>query len=413
VSVAVRLSRFGLLLKVPRPLSAMAATGIIKTIRATTGEGEEFDLAGSMNEAQARELIRSAFTEPLTCKPCKLTFIVGGGKAVRSRYDEALPKWLSSELRALKYEEDKSAALGDQGSFKHQHDTGANLIYLHVYPIVVVSEAGAAGAGAGSGGEGRAGAGGSGSAAGVGPAGLALESPEYTLLTCPLDQFQKAVAAKVVSYAQKKRLAALLGDYEKRLETHEAKMIATAAPLSATEQAEYDLSTREALAEKSAWLQKEMKDQVAAGRLTAPEREKVAAAMSEKATSLKAELAAAKEAGAAKKVTALEAAVAQLEERRAAVAAAPAINHPVRADGEMRKALSGIEAADRLKATISRAGRLASLAESHELAKRSDHEERLAALRAEARGWFEADDEFDARCAAAMKALAGAGGRRR
>ena len=65
-------------------------------------------------------------------------FIVGGGKLVRSKYSEEMPKWVNSALRSVGFESDNSAAetLDSQGTFKQQHDTGKNLIYIIVFPKV-------------------------------------------------------------------------------------------------------------------------------------------------------------------------------------------------------------------------------------------------------------------------------------
>ena len=49
---------------------------------------------------------------PLTAptEMIKCTFVVGGGKLVRSRYAEDLTKWLVAALREIGYTEDRSAA---------------------------------------------------------------------------------------------------------------------------------------------------------------------------------------------------------------------------------------------------------------------------------------------------------------
>ena len=99
-------------------MSGLGATA--RSIR-TSLESDEHDLAGGVTEAQAVELVRAAFGTPLPCsKPLKVTFIVGGGKGVRAKYDEKLPLWLSGELRVLGYEEDRGASLGSQRCYKRQ-----------------------------------------------------------------------------------------------------------------------------------------------------------------------------------------------------------------------------------------------------------------------------------------------------
>jgi len=78
----------------------------------------------------------------------RTSFIVGGGKKVRGKYDAALPKYISQALGAIGYEEDKGASvsLACQGRFKYQHNTDTDLKTMHVFPRVeVVAEDVAAG----------------------------------------------------------------------------------------------------------------------------------------------------------------------------------------------------------------------------------------------------------------------------
>ena len=63
----------------------------------------------------------SAFSLPLEAptEMVRFTFVVGGGKLVRSKYDEDLPKWITAALREIGFSEDRSAALdfSSQGMF--------------------------------------------------------------------------------------------------------------------------------------------------------------------------------------------------------------------------------------------------------------------------------------------------------
>lgn len=90
---------------------------------------EQFELSG-YTEARSKELIVSAFSEPLIAPQemvrcsffmqklipqgilhqIRFTFVVGGGKLVRSRYPEELPKWVIASLREIGFVEDRSAA---------------------------------------------------------------------------------------------------------------------------------------------------------------------------------------------------------------------------------------------------------------------------------------------------------------
>ena len=119
----------------------------------------------------------------------KFTFIVGGGKLVRQKYNDDLPKWMATALRDVGYSEDRSAAetFDSQGTFKQQHDTGQNLKYVIVYPHVTCSSAGKASAGT--------------DASSDGGAVLDTNTPEYIVTACELATFKDIVNSKVNSMA--------------------------------------------------------------------------------------------------------------------------------------------------------------------------------------------------------------------
>ena len=75
-------------------------------------------------------MVIGAFSKPLTktSQPVQFTFVVGGGKLVRARYPDELRRWMSDALKELGFDEDRGGSLGSQGCFKHQHDTGLNLV---------------------------------------------------------------------------------------------------------------------------------------------------------------------------------------------------------------------------------------------------------------------------------------------
>ena len=89
-------------------------------------ESDTYDL-GNYTEERVKELIKKVFSSPLPnpTSMIKITFIVGGGKLVRSKYDDNLPKYCVATLRDLNFSEDKSAAetFDSQGTFKQQHGT--------------------------------------------------------------------------------------------------------------------------------------------------------------------------------------------------------------------------------------------------------------------------------------------------
>jgi hypothetical protein len=201
----------------------------------------------------------------------RFTFVVGGGKLVRSRYAEDLPKWMATALRDIGFSEDRSAAetfdsqgiilsrdptipgdfndettlLFKTGTFKQQHDTGQNLKYLIVYPRVACAAAAAAAPGGASGG--KVGA------AGPGEEQLDTKSPEYIVSACELETFKEIVASKTSSWRQSKRLLKVLQDSVERFQAIEAKLC-SGAPLTPFEQSVYEANSG-VDAEKITWLQ--------------------------------------------------------------------------------------------------------------------------------------------------------------
>lgn len=107
-----------------------------------TLESEQYDLAG-YEDQQVQLLVQEAFSTPLACAAMvRITFVVGGGKTVRSKYNESLARTLGNSLQELGFVQDSTAScdLASAGSFKGQHDTQRNLKLVHVYPKIVGSQ---------------------------------------------------------------------------------------------------------------------------------------------------------------------------------------------------------------------------------------------------------------------------------
>ena len=119
---------------------------VAKQIRTSSEAVERYDLAG-YDEKQVTSLISDAFGAPLEGKdPVKITFVVGAGKGGRQKYNESLTKFLTAALQKLEFTEDRgaSACIECFGTFKQQHDTAKNLLFMHVFPRVNIAEEGAA-----------------------------------------------------------------------------------------------------------------------------------------------------------------------------------------------------------------------------------------------------------------------------
>ena len=356
---------------------------IAKVIRSTTSYdagADRFDLAG-FSESQAIELA-NVFKEPLhATEPLRFTFVIGGGRLVRTKYDSSLGKWFMGALSAIGYDDDRGASLGSQGSYKRQEDLGQNLVYVHVFPRIAATPTPTADAPAAS-------------------AETAAASPSQRVLTCSTLELQRIIPSRAPTWSEKRTVLALVTAALTRLDEYEARMAAR-VPLSATEQAEYDTLSREALDEKSQWLHAQLKAAVSGGQLTALEFETVLREMDAKLAALRSAAAAATAGDAAARAAA---AVAALEEKRSAVARAaarPMAPPPLRGEAEIRKARGTLAAIERVEKAAH--GRLMTLAEAREVGARPDVEARLAALLAEARGWWESSEAFEARVAASAR----------
>ncbi len=99
------------------------AAAIVKQLRAVTqyDAHERFDLAG-FTQPQCTDLVLAAFassTAPYSL-PLRFTFIVGGGRLVRAKYNDDLLKWLTAALREAGFEDDRGASIGSELVYKRQ-----------------------------------------------------------------------------------------------------------------------------------------------------------------------------------------------------------------------------------------------------------------------------------------------------
>ena len=349
---------------------------------------EQFDLA-NYTEQRVADFVRATFSTPLTAptQMVRFTFVVGGGKLVRQKYNDDLPKWMATALRDVGYVEDRSAAetFDSQGTFKQQHDTGQNLKYVIVFPRVTCATAGAAGksdpaaAGGGGGGGGDA---------------LDTKSPEYIVCACELSTFKEIVASKTTSWRQRKRLLKVVQDGAETFQAIEAKLV-SGQQLSPKEQALYE-SNSGVDAEKISWLQGEVKKMVDEGKLTASEKEELLASLDANLKAIDEEKAAAAKEGKEKKVEALETKRAGVVTRKGVVQKIEPVQHRLKHGDEVQKL--------RLRLLplllLEDKGRSCSLtlADLKTLEEKSDLEEKIAGLEAASRGWWEDDADFDAKC---------------
>jgi hypothetical protein len=336
-------------------------------------------------ESRVHDLIVSAFAMPLEAatEMIRFTFVVGGGKLIRAKYDEDLPKWMVTALREIGFNEDRSAALdfSSQGTFKHQHDTGQNIKTIIVFPHVLCCQKKAPGAAT------------SGSAAAA--SAPAANSPETIVRAAGLDTFKEIVASKTSTWKQKKNLLKVLQDGLDDYRALEAKLVRGEA-LSPAEQARYDESTGEDEV-KITWLQGEIKAAVDSGKLTAKEKAEVLGHIDSNIAAVTTELDKARAENKPKKVATLEDKLKALVERKASVQRVEAVPfHRLKHCDEIMKhrlkllALQPLEEKQRAQSLT--------MAELKMLEPKPDIEEAIRGLEQASKGWFADEEIFRSSC---------------
>lgn len=339
-------------------------------------------------QSRAHDLMVAAFSTPLDAprEMIRCTFVVGGGKLVRSKYDEELPKWVSAALREIGFEEDRSAALdfASQGTFKQQHDTGQNLKTIIVFPRVTCADTK-------SGGE----------APEQKTGGFSTTSPEYIIAACEFSTFQDVVGTKAPSWTQKKKMLKSLQDVCEKFREVEAKLVRGEA-LSAEEQARYDSNSGQD-EQKVTWLQSEIKGMVEKGQITPKEKSEVISQIEANIATLNSEIEKMKADNKPKKVAAMEERLAVLVEKKKTIAAiTPLTHHRLRLGDEVLKLRMKLLTFGPLEEK-QRMGGL-TLAELKQLEPKFDIEANVASLEQASRGWFDDDDDFKLSCEMEAKA---------
>ena len=378
--------------------------GIVQEVRTATGNDQTVvDCAGLSGKERVDRFVAEAFGEalPASSAGCQVTLTIGGGKQTRGKYDPVLGKLLSDALKAHGYTEDRGASRDTPKTFKHQHDTSKNLVFMHVYPDCCAQ----------GGGEER-----NWSyefeeeEEESDPCEGLLEGPPppartlgVLLARMPLEAFREVVRCRAASYTAKKRALESVKEMGATVAEIEGKM-ARVEPLSETEELLYEAATE--VAEKRAHLEGELKAHLAG---TSPEH----ALTRDEARAVSADL-----EGKAKQLA--EAAEGGAGASKGKKAKLEAMLGEVRGALDALKASSGAHGAGP-GAPLAHAERLAllykSLAAFDIVAKKMEKNaatvEEMASynrnvpgikdeadqLEGDSRELFEADDEFEARCA--------------
>ncbi len=336
----------------------MAQTKADKIARSilASGSDEEFDLAG-FDAGQVKQLVTAAFANPIACREMfRISFVVGGGKKVRSKYDDKLPKELSSALSELGFSEDKGASvsLACQQSFKYQHNTDTDLKTMHVFPRVDIAAEEAEGAGGEDGIEGEL-------------------TPERMCTVCSMDVFGAMIADKVHHFSQKRGLLRLLKATDARMAEMEQRM-ANMEALTPAEDALYN--SAQDLSDKIALLTEQMDAAMRGGKLTKPEQADVLEQLSKQEAGL---AEAVKAAASDKKRTKLQKRLDDVSALRTSVADAKPIKTVVKHGEEIAELTARVARMDALVADNA-----LSLDGMMQLPKLK---ERLSELKADG-GWF-------------------------
>jgi hypothetical protein len=355
------------------------ATGLARDIRASV-VSDQFDLGG-YTEQRAKDLIYSAFKTPFSAptEMIKITLVVGGGKLVRARYSDELPKWIMTFLRDVGYTEDKSAAetFDSQGTFKHQHDIGQNLKYVIVYPYVDCANAKAS------------------SSASTEEGKVDTSSPDFTVVTCDISTFQEILNSKVQSYHQKKKLLKHLQSKQEEFKTIEAKLISGHEKLTDKEQFIYDSNPGNDQ-EKLTILQNALKEMVDHGQLTQREKKELLKSIEGNLYLMQNDIDSAKAENKPKKVENLTAKKDVIIARKALVEKINPIQPRLIYGDDIRSLywkLYPLASLEEKSRSIS-----LTMADLKQLEEKSNFEEEIKKLQEASKGWFEDLEDFNERC---------------
>mmetsp|Transcript_1309 Transcript_1309/g.2184 ORF Transcript_1309/g.2184 Transcript_1309/m.2184 type:complete len:405 (-) Transcript_1309:229-1443(-) len=347
------------------------AAALAKELRAATSS-EDFDLAG-YGANGITDLMAAAFKDPIPSeKMLGFRFTVGGGKKVRQKYGDDMPKYCRDALRAIGYEEDRgaSAVLACQGMFKYQHDTDKDLKFIHVFPKIDVEAAKAAKPAADDDDE------------EITVAGMKIEDlpPSHLCTIISRSTFQQLLNKQCPSFSQKKALLKAMKEMAHRIEHMEKKM-AEMQQLSAEEEEIY--SSQQELPEKLADLEKQLQDMMKNGNLTKAEIERMVKDFEEKKGQLEGMIQQSKDAG--KKTQKLEENLQVLDTQIQSLKSATPVVHRRKEDREiltLRKQLRDLK-------TIEESKQLVSLEDMKKLNAKPQIMARLEELEAERKGWFD------------------------
>ena len=301
------------------------------------------------------------------------TFIVGGGKLSRSKYDSKCGQVVTAALNNLGFVEDRGASCVNEcaGCFKSQHDTGKNVFTVVVFPRIEVLVSAAS----------------SGSNADDDDNLIPTSSPSYKMAVAPLTTFKNLLSTYVPTYLEKKACQQTLDGLLELEQAIESKMM-NGNPLDSAEQSFYDSACD--IKEKHSYVQKEASKHVDDGRLTAREKEYILELNEGRIQSLMSEKSSAATAERLKKALARK---QQLQ--TISPVESEQYPPPLRYEATIRTLRKKVTPLCAIE--DSARGRLMTLAETRAVTEKEELETEIAHLEEASCGWFEDEESFTAR----------------
>lgn len=230
-----------------------------------------YDCAG-VSLGSLSELVLDLLSQPLdTSFDClRLTFVVGGGKKTRQKYDPMLSRALVEALSSLGFLEDRGAALhpSSAGTFKYQHDTDKDLMFMHVFPHVRSTSASADNAATASG------------------TSQSTVSPKMWIVTTTCESLAQRLPNIARQFASKKDLLAFLKAHAADVAAIESKLSNMQA-VDDEEMARYESAVE--LKEKIDVVTREMEAMMDEGKLTSREKKSMLEQLQSKVRELESE----------------------------------------------------------------------------------------------------------------------------
>ena len=313
----------------------------------------------------------------------RITFVVGGGKLSRSKYDDKAMQAVTSTLKQLNFVEDRGASCITEcgGCYKTQHDTAKNIMTVVVFPKILDHGDNKDDDKHQPNNQGEE---------GYEPL-IPTNSPGYKLAVCSLSPtFHNLLSTYCPTYFEKKEAMKCLEGLLQVEQAIENKMM-TGQPLDGGEQAFYDESSD--LKEKYATVQKEVSKHIEEGKLTVDEKHVLVEMNEKRIATLMAEKSSASVAEKLKKALARKQQLQSLTDDVLSmnVSYPPTLRHESKLT-TLRKKLLPLQALE-----DSSRGRLLTLSETRSLTEKEEIESEIERLEMASCGWFEDEEVFEER----------------